>query len=150
LDGLWEVFIGAFLFRGATASHKRAVLRERLEGRRIADIMGSVPPALSPHSSLAEALAQVQQRPSLLWPVGDPVTGALLLEQIDAVPSEQWERTTVEQVAHSAAALTVDIDESLDTAVTRMAEAPQNMVIVVAQGRPVGLLTPSLVTGLHS
>ena len=149
LDGLWEVFIGAFLFRGATASHKRAVLRERLEGRRIADVMGSVPPPLSAQLSLAEALAQVQQRPSLLWPVGDPVIGGLLLEQIDAVPSEQWERTTIEQVAHPAAGLTVDVDESLDAAVTRMADAPQNMVIVVAHGRPVGLLTPSLVTGLH-
>lgn len=149
LDGLWEVLIGAFLFRGASASHKRAVMRERLEGRRIADVMGSVPPALSPQWSLAQALSQVQQRPSLLWPVGDPVTGALLLEHIDAVPAEQWERTTVEQVAHPAAGATVDVEESLDAAVTQMADAPQNMVIVVAHGRPVGLLTPSLVTGLH-
>lgn len=149
-DGLWEVLIGVFLFRGATASHKRAVLREGLEGRRIADVMGSVPPSLPAQWTLAQALPEVQQRPSLLWPVDDPVRGGVLLEQIDAVPSEQWERTLVGQIAHDADAVTVDIDEPLDTAVTRMADAPHNMLIVVAQGRPVGLLTPSLVTGLHA
>ena len=148
-DGLWEVLIGAFLFRGASASHKRAALRERLEGRRIADVMGSVPPPLSPQWSLAQALPQVQQRPSLLWPVDDPVRGGVLLEQIDAIPSDRWEATLVGQIAHAAADVTVEVEESLDTAVTRMAEAPHNMLIVVSQGRPVGLLTPSLVSGLH-
>jgi Zn-dependent protease len=149
LDGLWEVLIGAFLFRGATASHKRAAMREQLEGRRIADVMGNVPPTLPPQWSLAQALPQMQQRPSLLWPVDDPVRGGVLLEQIDAIPSQQWDRTLVEQIAHAVDRVTVDVEESLDTAVTRMADAPHNMLIVVANGRPVGLLTPSLVTGLH-
>ena len=148
LDGLWEVLIGAFLFRGASASHKRAALRERLEGRRIADVMGSVPPPLPPQWSLAQALPQVQQRPSLLWPVDDPVRGGVLLEQIDAIPSDRWETTLIEHIAHAADTVTVEIDESLDTAVGRMADAPHNMLIVVSQGRPVGLLTPSLVSGL--
>ena len=146
LDGLWEVLIGVFLFRGATSSHQRARLRERLGSRGITDVMGTIPAPLDANWSLARALTEVQQRPSLLWPVGAPVTGGLLLGQIDAVPDSQWETTRVADVAHTAADVTITVDASLDDAVARMAQAPGNMLIVIDQGRPVGLLTPSLVT----
>jgi Zn-dependent protease len=149
LDGLWEVLIGIFLFRGAAASHKRARMRERLEGRGVVDVMGSVPPALQAQWTLTDALHQVQQRPSLLWPVDDPVSGGLLLEQIDAVPSERWPTTLVRDVALAAEAITVSATASLDEALAKMAAAPHNMVIVVDNGRAVGLLTPSLVADVH-
>jgi Zn-dependent protease len=149
LDGLWEVLIGVFLLRGASSSHKRAQLRERLEGRRVADVMGSVPPPVAAHWTLAQALPQVQQRPSLLWPVDDPVVGGLLLEQIDAVPSHDWDTTLVIDIAHPVERVTVPVDAALDEAVARMAESPHNMLIVVDHGRAVGLLTPSLVADLR-
>ena len=146
VGGLWTVFIGFFLLRGATSSHKRASLREWLQRRTVREVMGSVPPPLSPGASLAEALVSVQERPSLLWPVGDPVQGALLLADIDAVPSEHWDTTTTAEVARDAAEATVPIHSSLDDAVELMLAAPHNMLIVTDAGRPVGLLTPSLVS----
>jgi len=148
LGGLWSVLIGFFLFRGATASYQRAAVRERLERRSVRDVMGSVPPPIPPSASLGDALERVQQRPSLLWPVGDPVLGGVLLSQIDAVPSDAWESTRVADVAHDVSLVTVDVEQSLDDAIDKMAAAPQNMVIVVDHGRPVGLLTPSLVSDL--
>lgn len=148
--GLWEVLIGFFLLRGATSSHKRARLRERLETRTIADAMGTVPPSIPSMWSLAQALPQVQERPSLPWPVDEPISGVLRLSDIDAVPADRWPFTRVGDVARPTDGLTVGVDASLDEAVSRMAEADDQMLIVVDQGRPVGLLTPSLISGLAS
>lgn len=148
LGGLWEVLIGMFLLRGATDAHRRARMRERLDRRALRDVMGSVPPALAPDLRLDAALAQVQQRPSLLWPVGDPVSGALLLQHIDAVAAADWPHTTVAAVAVPAPDATVDVDTPLDAAVARLAGAPGSMLVVTDGGRAVGLLTPSLVADL--
>jgi Zn-dependent protease/CBS domain-containing protein len=144
--GLWEILIGVFLFRGATQSHQRARLRERLSARTAEDLMGSVPPVLHPATTLRQAVEQVQERPSVLWPVGDPVTGVLTLAQIDAVERFRWEDVTVGDVAQDAAEATVEAGEDMEAVLDRMAGAPDQMLIVVRQGRPIGLLTPSLVT----
>ena len=145
---LWNVLIGFFLFRGATDSHRRARLREGLEQRTVAGVMGTVPPPLPGSWTLAQALEHVQERPSLLWPVDDPVRGVLLLGMIDDVPSHLWSTTTVAEVAADPAVATVAVSTPLDDAVARMAGAPEHMLIVVDQGHPVGLLTPSLVASL--
>ena len=146
--GLWEVLIGFFLLRGATDSHRRARVRERLAGRRARDVMGTVPPTLPAHLPLDAAVGIVRQRPSLLWPVGDPLRGGLLLGHIDAVPADRWAFTTVGEVAHPADEVAVEAAEQVDTVIDRLANAPGTMLIVVDGGRPVGLVTPSLVTHL--
>ena len=142
--GLWNIFIGFFLFRGATASHKRAQLRERMERVRVGDLMGTVPPVLPATMSLRDALEQVQQRPSLLWPVGDPLRGTLTIAQIDAVPDEQWDTTTVGDVAHDPTTSSVEVDAAFDDVLDLISDAPENMLVVTDRGRAVGLLTPSL------
>lgn len=146
--GLWEVFIGFFLFQGATSSHKRARLRESLEQVTVRQLMGSVPLPLSPDWPLSQALPLMQERPSLLWPVGDPVTGTLLLKHVDAVPSERWETTRVGDIAHPPQTSTVRSDAPVDEVLDMLSDAPDNMLVVVEEdGRPVGLLTPSLMAG---
>jgi Zn-dependent protease len=142
--GIWEILIGAFLFKGATDSHRRARFQERLAGRTARTVMGSVPPALDPRSSLREALDRVQTRPSLLWPVGRPVLGVVTLEAIDAVPQNRWDVTTVAEVALPADGLTVTPDEEMRVILERIVTAPNQMLLVVDSGEPVGLITPSL------
>jgi Zn-dependent protease len=144
--GLWNVLIGFFLFRGATASYQRARLRERLDSRTVGQLMGSVPPHLEPSATLREALQVVQERPSLLWPVGNPVQGGLLLSQIDAVPDRLWDQVTVAEIAYGASEVALDVGQGLEAALTQMASAPQNMIIITEGGRAVGLLTPSLIS----
>ena len=148
--GLWEVLIGSFLFYGATASHRRARLVERWERVSLRSVMGAVPPPLPGSWSLAQAIEVVQERPSLLWPVDDPLRGALLIKHIDAVPSDAWTTTTVADVALPPSAVTVSIDTPLHDAVDVMHDADENMVIVVEEGRAVGLLTPGLVANAGS
>lgn len=147
-DGLWEVLIGFFLYRGATESHRRAQLHEQLAGRRVREAMGSVPDALDPGEALADVVDRVQTRPSLPWPVGIPVSGVLTLEDIDAVASDDWATARVADVARDAERLLIGVDTGMDVALDRMANAPGGMLVVVEAGRPVGLLTPSLVSHL--
>lgn len=143
--GLWEIMLAFFLWRGAAQSHARAGVREILSDRTARDAMGSVPPTLEPDASLSEALEAMQDRPSLLWPVGEPLVGALTLAQIDAVPDVAWHDTTLRQVALPLEAATVPADTRLDDAALRLRDAPGHMLLVVEDGRAVGLLTPSLV-----
>jgi len=147
---IWNLLIGFFLLRGATDAHRRASVRDRLANRTARDVMGSVAQPLAANLTLDEALGIVQQRPSLLWPVGDPLSGGLLLSQIDAVPSAAWPTTTVSQVATSAEELSVAADTPMDQALDRLGEAASNMLFVVEGGRAVGLLTPSLVVDVIS
>ncbi|CAN5410821.1 hypothetical protein BH23ACT7_BH23ACT7_01810 [soil metagenome] len=144
-NGLWGLLLGFFLLRGATDSYRRAVVRERLSGRTARQAMGSVPPALDPAMPLSEALLRLQERPSLLWPVGAPVTGVLTLDRIDAVADSDWPSTTVADVAIPADGLTVPGDAGMDIVLEAMAGAPGHMLIVTDGGHAVGLLTASLV-----
>lgn len=144
--GLWQILIAVFLFRGASGAHARARLRERLANLTARDVMGSVPPALDPRAMLHEAIVQVQERPSLLWPVGDPLVATLTLADIDRVPRSQWWRTAVTEVANDPERSTVPADTSMEEVLERIVDAPRQMLVVVEGGRAVGLLTPSLVT----
>ncbi len=146
LGGIWELLIALFLFKGAADAHRRARLRERLEHLHARDVMGSVPPALEPDATLHEAVVAVQDRPSVLWPVGDPVRGAVGLDDFDTVPRDEWWRTPLSAIAHAGAAATIDANATMDDVLEHIVDAPRQMLIVVDGGRPVGLLTPSLVT----
>lgn len=143
-DGLWEIMLGFFLFRGASQAHASAGRLELLAQRTVGEVMGSAPPPLDPDATLAAALERVQEKPSLLWPVGDPLVGALTLDQIDAVADVDWHSTTVRAVALPPDGLVVDASVSLVAALEVMRGAPGGMVLVTRDGVLVGLLTPSL------
>ncbi len=142
---LWNAFIGLFLLRGATEAYRRAEVRERLAARTVRQLMGSVPPAIPADLPVGQAVGVVQTRPSLLWPVGPPLSGAVTLEQLDRVPSTAWSTTPVGAVALPLDDITVEADERVDDVIERLAGAPGAMLLVIDRGSVVGLLTPSLV-----
>lgn len=144
VNGIWNIAIAAFLFKGAADSHRRARLEERLAGRTARSVMGTVPPALDPSATVAEAIDEVARRPSLLWPVGRPIAGVLTLADLDAVPGDRWGTTRLGDVARRPDGVLVHPDEPVDEILARIAEAPDMMLVVVDAGEPVGLITPSL------
>lgn len=147
-NGLWSILIGAFLVRGASDAHRRAAARERVDRHAIGELMGMVPPALPPDLTLAQAGARIEASPSLLFPVGDPVVGGITKATLDAVPRTTWEATTLGAIALAAEEVTVDVGTPLSVAIGMLREAPGRMLIVVEDGHPVGLLTPSLLGDL--
>jgi Zn-dependent protease len=146
LGGVWELFLAWFLFRGATDAYHRAQVRERLANQTVRQAMGSVPAMLPPDLPVSQAIQRVQERPSLLWPVGAPLVGILTLPQIDAVPGHDWPTTTVEQIALPLEGRTVSADNPMDATLEALSAAPERMLVVTEDGRAVGLLTPSLIS----
>lgn len=144
-SGIWETLIALFLYRGAADAHRRAQVRERLARRSVRQVMGSVPEALDPAMPLAQAVLRIQQRPSLLWPVGVPLVGAMTLQRVDAVADSEWAQLPVGEVALPLDGRTVPADAPMDEALDALSAAPGQILLVTEGGRAVGLLTRSLV-----
>jgi Zn-dependent protease len=141
--GLWGGVIGFFLLRSSISAYRSARLREQLGRARARDLMGSVPPTVPADIGLDQLVVRLQQRPSILWPVGRPLVGGVKLEDLDRVPRRDWSRTTVMDVLERD--VFVDEDTPMDQALDKLSVTPDRMLIVVRHGEPVGLLTPSLV-----
>jgi CBS domain-containing protein len=88
-------------------------------------------------------VVRLQQRPSILWPVGRPLLGGVRLEDLDRVPRRDWSHTSVMDVIDRD--VFVDEDTPMDQALDMLTVARDRMLIVVRKGEPVGLLTQSLV-----
>lgn len=144
--GLWGGLIGVFLLRSSVEAYRAARLRERLGRTRVRDLMGSVPPTVPADVNLDELVVRLQQRPSILWPVGRPLLGGVKLEDLDQVPRDAWPRTSVSRVVSHD--VFVDADTPMDEALDLLSVARDRMLIVVRHGEPVGLLTPSLVADI--
>jgi Zn-dependent protease len=148
LFGLWGGLIGIFLLRSSIDAYRAARLRERLGRTRVRDLMGSVPPTLPADVNLDELVIRLQQRPSILWPVGRPLLGGVKLDDLDRVPRRDWPHTTVTDVVERD--VFVDAETPMDEALDRLSVARDRMLIVVRHGEPVGLLTPSLVADVST
>ena len=144
--GVGPLVVGVFLFRGAAEAHARARLHQELALLRAGDLMGTAPAMLDPDLPLHEAIIEIEHRPSLVWPVGDPVLGSVSLTDIEQVPRRDWARTTVADVAHPASVTSVEVSTPMSQAMDALVGAPGHQLIVVDNGRAVGLLTPSLMS----
>ena len=144
--GIWGGLIGFFLLRSSLDAYRVASVRERLGRRRVQDLMGSVPPTVPADLSLSDLVVRLQQRPSILWPVGRPLLGGVKLGDLDRIARDQWPRTRASDIVERD--VFVDADTPMDEALDLLTVAPDRMLIVVRKGEPVGLLTTSLVAEL--
>lgn len=147
-NGLWSVLVGVFLLRGASDAHRRAAARERVDQHTIAELMGTAPPTLPADLTVGQAGPRIASAPSLLFPVGDPMVGGITHGALDAVPLSVRDTTTLGAIALGVEEVTVDVATPLSVAIGMLRETPYRMLIVVEDGQPVGLLTPSLLGGI--
>lgn len=141
--GLWGGLIGYFLLSSSLDAYRSARSRERLGRRRVRDLMGTVPPTVPADLSLSDVVVRLQQRPSILWPVGRPLIGGIRLEDLDGVARGDWALTAVGDVVERD--VFVPDDTPMDEALDLLTRTRDRMLIAVRDGEPVGLLTPSLV-----
>ena len=70
------------------------------------------------------------------------VIGLISLSRVKAVPREQWGAVTVAAVADRALpALVIDADAPLESAASRLAGETPGALLVLSEGRLVGILT---------
>ncbi|MGH2572405.1 MAG: M50 family metallopeptidase [Actinomycetota bacterium] len=142
LWGLWPALIGWSLFQGASATMAQAERSRRLESATAADVMSPPPPTVPADMPLASALERyLSGHDGEAFPVmdGGHVTGFISLRLAGGASAD---RTVREAMAGALAVLEADPAEPLAAIAERMSERRAQAVMVVRDGRLVGVIEP--------
>ena len=145
IGGMWYVLIGWFLKDASAGTYQRVRLDETLRGVTVADAMLTEPATLPPDISLAEAAREHFMRSGYgAYPVvrdGRPV-GLLGLRDLLQHPPEERESVSVQAAMTPAGEQVVASPrEPLLSAMAKMSRPGGGRLLVVDDGRLVGLLT---------
>ena len=144
LGGLWIAFIGWFLSSAADASRREVTLRENLSGVSVKEIMDPNPETISPQTSVAEVVREIFfQRRRRAAPVcqDDQIVGIVTLTDIKGSAQQKWTQTPVAEIMTRQPLHSVVPEDDLTAAMKIMAQHDINQVLVLHQGRLVGLLS---------
>lgn len=145
-SGLWLAFIGMFL-RQAAQVELAAAVRVRAAGERtVRDVMVETPRVVSPDDTLVAVAARVVRDGAVTsYPVVAPdgtVAGLLVLAHVGRVAQEAWATTRVREVMLPTwRVATVQAEEPLQAAVTRLQGFAVQRALVLDGDRLVGLLS---------
>lgn len=149
IGGMWYVLIGWFLKDASAGAYAGARLDETLRGLTVRDAMTTDVATLPAHVSVAEAAHDYFMHTGYGgYPVlrGDTVVGLLSLRDVLGLAPEERERTAVQAaMAPLAEPLVVGPDEPLRAAMSKMAERGAGRLLVIQDGRLLGILTMSSV-----
>jgi CBS domain-containing protein len=153
LGGLWIAFIGWFISSAAGASRREVTLREGLGGARVKDVMYSNPETVSSDTPVREVVRDIfRQRHRRAVPIREDnhLGGIVTVTDIRELPQEKWTETPVSDIMTREPLYSVSPDDDLNQAMAIIARHDINQVLVVNQGRLVGILSRSDIIGhLH-
>ena len=151
VGGLWFVFIGWFLHNAARATWRQYLIKQALQGVRAEQVMSPDPVAVPPDLSL-EQLANdyLLRQKYVLYPVLDggvaPI-GVIGLGQVRKVPREEWSSRRVrDTMAPVNETNTVASTDEVERVMDRLRTSPSKRVLVVDDGRLVGIISPADIT----
>jgi Zn-dependent protease len=145
IGGMWWILIGLFVRSAAKQGYQQVIIRQMLEGEQVRRFMNDSPVTAPPDIDV-ETFVQdyVYQHHFKLFPVvdGNNLAGCVTTRQIKDMPRELWSSTTLGEIAHACSeANTVSPDTDAMDALTRMSKADNSRVMVVDDGRLVGILS---------
>lgn len=145
LGGIWLVFIGWFIRNAADAGYRQHLLRESLGGVTARDTMTATPQTIGPELTLDRVVEEYFLHTRYLsFPVvaDGRALGIITLNQVKAVPREEWPvRTVADTMTPVAQGIVVAPTEPLMTIVERLQASPVRRLLVVEDGRLVGYIT---------
>lgn len=154
IGGLWKVMIGLFLRGAATTSYENQLVRQALEGEKVARIMVESPVAVPDNITIQELVdSYVEKDFAGLYPVVDgkrmsgvildnPVLGSISLEKIKQIPKNRWRTLSVHQLmTPSTAENTVSPDTEAIEVVEIMKKQGNSGLLVVVEGHLMGMVT---------
>ncbi len=150
-SGLWLVFIGWFLQNAAQTSYRQTEWRETLRQFTAAQVVTSSYPVIPPDITLSR-LVEDHIFPTgyrLFMVAGEGgFEGILTLDNIKAVPRQDWGVTRVKDIMTPRDQLMVaQASENALSILERMNESGINQILVVSEGRVIGLVTRESLTG---
>jgi Zn-dependent protease/predicted transcriptional regulator len=148
-SGGWIILLGVFLYAAARGSRRQAAMRASLAAMPIRDLMVRTVVSVGPDLTLEEAVNRC------FLPYGysgfpvvqeDRFVGLLMVGDVQAVPVSRWGTTRVGDIMRSGEEqLTIGPDTSTIQAVDRMIQQDMERLVVVEEGRMVGLITRSAI-----
>ncbi|MEG6551580.1 site-2 protease family protein [Desulfocurvibacter africanus] len=145
VGGLWYLVIGIFLRSAAQSSYRQVVVRQRLQGERVRDLMVRDPVTVAPDLLLTEFVEDfIYKHHHDMYPVLDNgrLVGAVRIKDVRTVPREErgW-RKVADVLSPFTAELVLPPDMDLGEALDRMTTSGNSRFLVVEEGRLAGLIT---------
>lgn len=145
VGGMWLFLIGLFLRGAARSSYQHLLLRGVLQGEPVHRFMKRDPVTVQRAMSVRELVEEVVYRHHhKLYPVldGERLVGCVTTRGIRELPREEWERQSVGAVAEPCDATnSVAPDDDALAALAKMRRSGTSRLLVVSEGRLLGLLT---------
>jgi Zn-dependent protease/predicted transcriptional regulator len=150
IGGLWLMFIGLFLRGAASSGYQHMVLEQVLSGARVRDIMVRDPIILGPDETVADAIENYFLHYGFGgFPVAadGKIMGVVTLAQVRECPASQRAGRLINQVMRPVDH-TIEIAPGAGVidAIRQMAVANIGRLLVIDQGKLVGLITRTGVT----
>jgi len=143
--GIWWFLIGLFLRNASEMSYRQLMTREALSGETVEDFMERDPLSAPPSISIQELVDDYIYRYHFkMFPVVENgnIAGCITTRQVKEIPRSQWVDTKVGDIAkHCSADNTVSPDEDAVKAMSRMNQTGNSRLLVVEQGKLVGVIT---------
>jgi Zn-dependent protease/predicted transcriptional regulator len=147
IGGLWLVFIGVFLRSAAKSEYQGTIIGHLLQHIRVGDIMTRDPVTLSPDTPVADAIEQGFLKYGY---GGFPVVadgraiGILSLSQVrNCSPEDRAHKKVADIMRALDPPVEIPPQDSAMDAVHKMNEAKSGRLVVVDNGKLVGLITNS-------
>jgi Zn-dependent protease/predicted transcriptional regulator len=144
-NGLWLAFIGIFLTYMATASYRQTQWQAALMGVKVADVMTTTCPVISPYVTISRVVQDyifVGGHQCFMVTDGGELQGILTLRNIKSVDQKTWDTTAVSDVMTPAERLkVVRMDEEVLSVLEQMEEYSISQMPVESEGRVIGLVT---------
>jgi len=143
LGGLWIAFIGWFLSSAADASRRDVTLREHLRGVPVSEVMDPNTETVRPETSVEEVIWRIflqDRRRAVPICQDDRLVGIVTLTDVKEVPQPKWSQTSVAEIMTRQPLYRVTPEDDLNSAMRLIAQHDINQVLVLHEGRLVGLL----------
>jgi Zn-dependent protease/CBS domain-containing protein len=142
--GLWIGFIGWFLNNAAEATRRQVAVQEGFRGVSVADVMSRDLAMVDPALSVRELVDEYVLRRGLrAMPVAQDgrVIGLVSLTDVKRLPQEEWARNSVGAIMTRPPLRTTGPREEVSRALQQLIEQDVNQLLVVENGRILGLLS---------
>jgi Zn-dependent protease/CBS domain-containing protein len=145
--GIWPFLLGLFLRHAASMSYRHVLTRHALDGVPVRRFVERDPVAVAPETTLQDLVDEYIYRHGLATvPVvsGGELQGAVTIRQVRGVPRDRWRTTVVRDVASPCSGRnTVPADASALSALASMGSTREGTLMVVEDGRFLGVVTPA-------
>jgi Zn-dependent protease len=148
-NGVWLLFIGAFLFSAALASKRQAVPRMLLASVTVRQVMVHRVVTLQPDMSVQDAVDQYFVAQGCgEFPVCEEgqVLGVVTVRDVQALPTTLWPWRRVREIMNPTSPnFCISPDWSIMQAMDRMVQGGWDCLVVMENGEIVGLVTQSAI-----